>query len=125
VYQSPVNAGGLQIFGLAKNMASINIAPFMGGIVITEAAWNKVPDKYKPELLRIAKRHEAELDGAIQKLEADTIATMKQYGLVVNQVSPAQEQLWDADFKRALPKLLGKTFNQPMYEKIEEILKRK
>jgi TRAP-type C4-dicarboxylate transport system substrate-binding protein len=123
VYQSPVNAGGMQIFGLAKNMASINIAPFMGGIVMNETAWKRIPDKYKPELLRIAKRHERELDGAIQKLEAETIATMQNYGLVINRLSPAQEQLWYDDVEKTLPKLLGTTFNKEMYEKIETLLK--
>jgi TRAP-type C4-dicarboxylate transport system substrate-binding protein len=122
VYQSPVNAGGLQIFGLAKNMASINIAPFMGGIVMNEVAWKRIPDKYKPELLRIAKRLEADLDVSIQRLEAETIETMKRYGLVINQLSPSQEQLWYDDVNRALPVLLGTTFNRAMYEKIEAIL---
>jgi TRAP-type C4-dicarboxylate transport system substrate-binding protein len=32
-FQSPVFVASMQIFGIAKNMASINVAPFMGGIV--------------------------------------------------------------------------------------------
>jgi TRAP-type C4-dicarboxylate transport system substrate-binding protein len=123
VYQSPVNVGGLQIFGVAKNMASINIAPFMGGIVMNQTAWRSIPDRYKPELLRITKRLEAELDAAIQQLEADAIATMKNYGLIINEISPAQEQIWYDDVARVLPSLLGTAFNREIYERIETLLK--
>ncbi|MDR2029051.1 MAG: TRAP transporter substrate-binding protein DctP [Treponema sp.] len=123
VYQSPINVGGLQIFGVAKNMASINIAPFMGGIVMNQAAWRSIPEQHKPALLRIAKRLEADLDASIQQLEASAITTMKNYGLKVNEVSRAQEQLWFDDMNRAIPSLLGNTFNRDLYEKIEALLR--
>ncbi|MDR2633365.1 MAG: TRAP transporter substrate-binding protein DctP [Treponema sp.] len=123
VYQSPVNVGGLQIFGVAKNMASINIAPFMGGIVLNQTAWRSIPESYKPALLRIAKRLEAELDTSIQQLEGEAIATMSKYGLVINQLSPAQEQLWYDDVNRVIPSLLGTAFNRELYERIESLLK--
>ncbi|MDR0589163.1 MAG: TRAP transporter substrate-binding protein DctP [Spirochaetaceae bacterium] len=123
VYQSPINVGGLQIFGVAKNMASINIAPFMGGIVMNQAAWRSIPEQYKPELLRIAKRLELELDTSIQQLEANAIATMKNYGLKINEISPAQERLWYDDMARAIPSLLGSTFNRELYGKIEALLR--
>ncbi|AEF82977.1 TRAP transporter substrate-binding protein DctP [Leadbettera azotonutricia] len=123
VYQSPVNVGGLQIFGVAKNMSSINIAPFMGGIVLNQAAWRSIPDQYKPELIRIAKNLEKTLDTSIQELEASAIETMRNYGLIVNQATPAQQQLWYDDVNRIVPTLLGKTFDRAMYTRIEGILK--
>ncbi|MDR2095455.1 MAG: TRAP transporter substrate-binding protein DctP [Treponema sp.] len=123
VYQSPVNVGGLQIFGVAKNMASINIAPFMGGIVMNQTAWRSISERYKPELLRIAKRLEAELDSSIQELEASAIAVMKSYGLIINEVSPAQEQLWYDDVDKVIPSLLGTAFNRDMYSRIEALLR--
>jgi TRAP-type C4-dicarboxylate transport system substrate-binding protein len=123
VYQSPINVGGLQIFGVAKNMASINIAPFMGGIVMNQAAWRAIPERHKPALLRIAKRLETELDTSIQQLEASAIATMKNYGLRVNEMTALQEQLWFDDATRAIPSLLGSTFNREVYEKIDVLLR--
>ncbi|MDR1956439.1 MAG: TRAP transporter substrate-binding protein DctP [Treponema sp.] len=123
VYQSPVNVGGLQIFGVAKHMASINIAPFMGGIVMNQAAWRSIPERHKPGLLGIAKRLEAELDTSIQQLEGEAIATMQKYGLVINRVSPEQEQLWYADVNRVIPSLLGATFNRELYGRLETLLK--
>jgi TRAP-type C4-dicarboxylate transport system substrate-binding protein len=123
VYQSPVNAGGLQIFGLAKNMASIPVAPFLGSIIMNQRAWRSIPDKYKPELIRIVRRVEAELDQSIQKFEADIIQTMVDFNLVVNQVSPEQEKLWYADADRTMPLLLGTVFDRDMYNRISAMLR--
>jgi TRAP-type C4-dicarboxylate transport system substrate-binding protein len=123
VYQSPINVGGLQIFGVAKNMASINIAPFMGGIVMNQAAWRAIPERHKPALLRIAKRLETELDTSIQQLEVSAIATMKNYGLRINEMTASQEQLWFDVANQAIPSLLGSTFNREIYEKIDVLLR--
>jgi TRAP-type C4-dicarboxylate transport system substrate-binding protein len=123
VYQSPVNVGGLQIFGLAKNMANINIAPFLGGVVMNQATWRAIPDRYKPELVRIAKRMEASLDSSIQELEAGVIESMRQYGLVINDLTPAQKQLWYDDVNRVIPSLFGTTLDRATYGRIESILR--
>lgn len=124
VYQSPVNAGGLQIFGLAKNMASIQVAPFMGAIMMDRRVWQRmIPDKYKNEILRVTRRMEAELDRSVQTLEGQVIKTMEAYGLVINKISPEQEQLWFADVNRVMPSLVGSVFDRKMYEHIEALLK--
>jgi TRAP-type C4-dicarboxylate transport system substrate-binding protein len=123
VYQSAVNAGGLQVFGLAKNMASIQVAPFLGAILLNQRAWRSIPDAYKPELLRITKKLEAELDTSVQALENDVIQTFVNYGLVINQVSPEQEQLWYTDVNRAMPSLVGPVFDKAMYERIDALLR--
>ncbi|MDR1144059.1 MAG: TRAP transporter substrate-binding protein DctP [Spirochaetaceae bacterium] len=123
VYQSPVNAGGLQIFGLAKNMASIPVAPFMGAIIMNQRAWRAIPDKYKPELMRITRRVEAELDRSVQDFEAEVIQTMVNYGLVINRVSPEQEKVWYADANRVIPSLMGKVFDRDIYNRISGLLR--
>jgi TRAP-type C4-dicarboxylate transport system substrate-binding protein len=122
VYQSPIAVGGYQIFGIAKNMAAINIAPFMGGIIMNRTAWRSIPDQYKPRLLEIAKRIEKEIDTSIFQLENEAINTMIKYGLTINQISPQQEREWYSDVERAMPALLGTTFNRDFYAKIDRIL---
>jgi TRAP-type C4-dicarboxylate transport system substrate-binding protein len=124
VYQTPVTAGGLQIFGLAKNMTSVRVAPFMGAIIINQRTWNRIPAKYRPELERLCKKAEAELDTDIQTLEADILKTMVDYGLVVNEVSPAQTQVWYDEFNAAMPKMIGLIFDRATYDRIAALLKR-
>ena len=123
VYSSPVAVGSAQIFGLAKNMASINIAPFMGAIILNRRTWNAIPDRYKPQLIEATKRREAELDLAVRKFEEEMIKTMGNYGLKVNQLTQAQEKLWYDEFERALPSMVGSVFDRGVYNRINTILR--
>ena len=123
VYSSPVAVGSAQIFGLAKNMASVNIAPFMGAIILNRRTWNAIPDKYKPQLIEATKRREAELDQAVRKFEEEMIKTMGTYGLKVNQLTQAQERLWYDEIDRALPGMVGTVFDRSTYNRIDAILR--
>jgi TRAP-type C4-dicarboxylate transport system substrate-binding protein len=123
VYQSPVNAGGLQIFGRAKNMASIQVAPFMGAIIMNQRAWRSIPERHRETLARITRRMEAELDASVQAFETELIKNFAEYGLVINQVSPEQERLWYSDIDRAMPSLIKTVFDEGMYNRISARLR--
>jgi TRAP-type C4-dicarboxylate transport system substrate-binding protein len=122
VYQSPIGVGSMQLFGLAKNMASINVAPFMGAIVMNKRAWNSIPDKYKPRMIEAARKEEIELDRVVRKFEEDMIKTMGNYGLTVNHLSQEQEQLWYDDAERAMPSLMGTFPDRNLFMRIQNIL---
>jgi len=123
VYASPIFAAGTQFFGIAKNMASINVAPFLGGVVLNKYAWESIPAQYRDKLVSITRRFGAELETSLLKLEADTIQQMKNYGLKENQINPSQMQEWYTETAKAVPGLLGTTFDRAMYNKIDGILK--
>jgi len=122
VFQSPVAVGSTQAFGLAKNMASLNIAPFLGGMIFNERTWRSIPDRYKPQMIDAVKKNEAKLDLEIRRLEDDMIKTMGNYGLKVNQLSPQQEQLWYDEIGRAMPGLIGTLFDRDIYRRVETLL---
>lgn len=126
VYQSPIAAGGAQIVGVAPNMMDLNIAPFMGGIIFNQKAWDAIPERYKPELLRATKRIEGELDRAVRDLETEALnqISAKMRGrFVINQLTPAQKQAWYTLVDNTLPALIGTTFDRNIYNKIEAIVK--
>ena len=123
VFSSLAAVGGSQVFGLARNMASINIAPFIGAIVFNQRAWRAIPERFRPELIAVTRKHEANLDQAVRELEAELISMMKGYGLTVNQVSPEQEQLWFDEIGRVTPNLIGTLFDREIYNRIETIVR--
>jgi TRAP-type C4-dicarboxylate transport system substrate-binding protein len=123
IYQSPITSAGFQYFGVAKNMASINIAPFMAGVILNKHAWQSIPDQYKPELARITGRVGAEIETSLLRLENDAIATMTKHGLIVNRINPQQQQQWYDDIARAVPGLVGTTFDRTTYNKVERLLR--
>jgi len=123
VYSSPIAAGGMQVFGLARNMASINIAPFIGAIIINRRTWNSIDNRYKAGMIEAIRKAEAELDREVRELEDNMIKTMGDYGLKVNQLTPAQEQLWYDEIDRAVPGMIGTFFDRGTYNHIQAILR--
>jgi TRAP-type C4-dicarboxylate transport system substrate-binding protein len=122
VYASPLLIGGLQAFGIAKNMASINIAPFVGGMVLSRNAWRQIPEKYKPALMEVNRKMEDELNASILKLEEDAVSEMTRLGLIVNTVSPAQEETWYKETAAGIQAQIGATFDKPTYDRMMTIL---
>jgi TRAP-type C4-dicarboxylate transport system substrate-binding protein len=124
IYNSPIIAAGFQFFGVAKNMATVNIAPFLGGIVINKHTWETIPEQYRPELQRITRQIGMDMETSLADLESEAVTVMSRYGLVINELDARQEQEWYADLERAVPALLeSSTFNRGAYEQIDGLLK--
>jgi len=124
-YISPVFAAGTQLFGVAKNMSSINVAPFMGGILMNEITWRRIPDRFKPALLEACKKIEKEIEASIANLDADALTTMERHGLIVHQLTSAQSQIWYDDTNKYEDRLVGGArpiFNREYYTRIRNIL---
>jgi TRAP-type C4-dicarboxylate transport system substrate-binding protein len=124
IYNSPIASAGFQFFGVAKNMATLNISPFLGGIVINRTTWNKIPEQYRSEILRITRRIGTEIETSLAQLESDAITTMVRHGLVINDLNPQQRQEWYEDLDKAIPALLDtSTFDRGTYDKIDNLVK--
>ncbi|MCL2809688.1 MAG: TRAP transporter substrate-binding protein DctP, partial [Treponema sp.] len=125
IYNSPIFAAGNQLFGVAGNMSNINVAPFMGGILMNDITWSRIPERYKTPLLEASKRMEAEIERSIANLEEEAINTMLRHGLRINNLSPAQMQVWFDDTGRYESRLTtgpNPTFNRDFYNRINNIL---
>jgi len=124
-YISPVFAAGTQLFGVAKNMSNINVAPFMGGILMNEITWRRIPERFKPALLEACKKIEKEIEASIANLDAEALTTMVRHGLTVQYLTPAQSQIWYDDTDRYEDRLISgarPTFNRDYYFKVKSIL---
>jgi TRAP-type C4-dicarboxylate transport system substrate-binding protein len=122
VYQSPIFVAGLQVFAVAKNMSSLNLAPFMGGILMNQTAWRRIPDQHKAKIMLICKRIEGEIESSIAKLEEEAVSTMSKYGLQINTLSPALEEEWYREIAAHENDLAGPIFDREIYQKIKDIL---
>ena len=126
-YQNPAAVAAYQLHTMLKNMMSTNIAPVLGGIVINQLTWKKIGDlnpRFQQELLRTTRSIATEFDGSIQKTVSDAVQTMTRAGLKVNTPSASQEQLWYNEFDRAMPSLLGTTYDRDLYNRISTIVTR-
>jgi TRAP-type C4-dicarboxylate transport system substrate-binding protein len=122
-YLPPLIAGSGQYFPLAPNMCSLKVAPIIGGIVITTRMWNRIPLKYREPMLAVTHKLSDSLSIRIKKLERDTIETMKEHGLVINQVPPDAVVKWRAAPAKGVEYLVGKAFSKEMYDQIQQHLR--
>jgi TRAP-type C4-dicarboxylate transport system substrate-binding protein len=121
IYWSPIAVAAGQVFGVARNMIDLNLAPFMGGILMNQTAWRRIPERYRSQLLESGKRIEREIDSSIARLESDAINTMVRHGLTINRPSDAQMQEWYNEMARNENRLVD-IFDRNLYFRIKGIL---
>ena len=127
LYQNPAAMAALQMHNLVRYMLPINIAPVLGGIVLNQVTWNRIGalnPRYQTELLRVTRDLAEEFDSAMPRTMNEAVQSMRRTGLIVNELTPQQEQLWIDEFERTLPSLLGTAFDTNLYNRILTILER-
>lgn len=122
IYATPLMTGAMQWFGPADNMADMKVAPFLGGILISDRVWQQIPDDIKPELLDITKRIGAELDREIGRLEEEAVEQMKEYGLQVNPIPEDARQEWTEVFEEGRQQLSRTAYSKEFMDRIENTL---
>jgi TRAP-type C4-dicarboxylate transport system substrate-binding protein len=118
VYGSPISSAGLQLFGVAKHMVSLNLAPFMGSVILNKPTWDSIPEQYRADIIRITKKFGEEIEVSMAALEEEAIVTMTNHGLVVNELNDQQLREWYEDMNRVIPSLMDTSFDRETYEKI-------
>jgi TRAP-type C4-dicarboxylate transport system substrate-binding protein len=122
-YQTPASVAPLGVYKQLNNMMDISIAPFLGAIVINRVTWNRISAADQNEIMRVTQGITADFEKVMPRMVTDAIAMMQRNGLKVNTVSPAQQQLWYDEVQKAMPSLIGNTFDPELYNKINDILR--
>jgi TRAP-type C4-dicarboxylate transport system substrate-binding protein len=125
VYMNPVAVSAFRLHTIVRNMSTINLAPFMGGILMSRNAWNRIPQAYRAQLMEITTQAGREFETSFQQSEEDAVTQMTREGLKLSQVGPAQEQLWYQEIYQHIPDLVNRNvFHRGMYERIQGILQK-
>lgn len=106
----------LQIFRDAKYMLDVNVAPLYGALVMTNESWNKLSAADKTVVAAAAKSAEARFLGEAPKLDADSIATMKNRGLTVNTPDPKALGTFRAEADRLVGTMRGTLVPADVYD---------
>jgi TRAP-type C4-dicarboxylate transport system substrate-binding protein len=124
IYQTPAAVAPLGMHRTLSNMLDIPIAPFLGAIVMNRVTWNRLGADRQREILRATQRIAAEFDATMPRTVGNAMTMMQRDGLRINRVNREQEALWRAELQRAIPSLLGTTFDRDIYQRINGILER-
>jgi TRAP-type C4-dicarboxylate transport system substrate-binding protein len=124
-YQSPIAVQASSLYREARNLSSIRLAPFMGGVLMNRQGWASIPERYREQLHDIVRKAGREFEDSFQRREAEAVEVMRRDGVTYNEVTPQMEQLWLNDISSRIPGLLDRNvFNKEMYLKVQEILER-
>lgn len=118
----PYPASVLQIFQDAKYMLDVRLAPLLGGIVVTNTAWNRVSAEDRAKLIEAAKAFEKRMNTDAPAQDAGAVKAMVARGLTVTPLDPKAR----AEFQAAAEKLVASArgtmvpddvFNQAIQER--------
>ena len=93
-YAPPVAAAAFQWFALAPNMLDFRLTPVLGGLVLSERAWQRIPAEYHEELRASMERMASDFYAESVRLNDEALAVMEQYGLHHVPVSVEEEREW-------------------------------
>ncbi len=97
----------LQWYRHAPYMTDLRWAPLLGGVVLSKAAWSKVPEDARPAFIAAARETVAKLSASTRAGETDDVAAMKAHGLTVVDVDAAALAAWRTAAQAAYPTLRG------------------
>jgi len=123
-YQTPAAVAPMGLHKSLKHMLDMPLAPFLGAIVVNRVTWNKISPDRQRELIRITQNIADEFDVTMPKIAGNAVTMMNREGLTVNRLTPAQEDMWRTELDKAIPPLLGTTFDRDLYQRINATLEK-
>ncbi|HNW29703.1 MAG TPA: TRAP transporter substrate-binding protein DctP [Spirochaetota bacterium] len=122
-YAPPLVAASFQWFGIAKHMCGIQVAPLIGGIVISKKTWDEIPADIRPKLVKSARQIVDGLFAETTTLEKSAIDTMLKHGLKIHPVPGDGAKLWEKEAHKGWDAYVGKTFPEELLERLKGYLK--
>jgi TRAP-type C4-dicarboxylate transport system substrate-binding protein len=119
---SPLTAAAMQWFALAPHMTDIYWAPLTAGLIISNQAWRRVPANLKPKLIAATQRALDDLQAEVMAVENQAIEIMKQNGLAIHAVSPAELKEWEDLVESGFDILIGEVISRDLYEEARRIV---
>jgi TRAP-type C4-dicarboxylate transport system substrate-binding protein len=81
----------LQWYRQTPNMVGMGMAPLVGGLVMSKAAWTKLPEADRAKVQAACDRMEKRLEVEVPRQDTTAVSEMKKRGLTVNVVTPSSQ----------------------------------
>jgi TRAP-type C4-dicarboxylate transport system substrate-binding protein len=104
-------------------MTDMDIAPFMGAILMNTKSWQRIPENLRPPLLDAANRIAADMAAEINRLEAQSIRVMLADGLTAVRLTDADRAAWYEAFVSNRNRFLADQYSKEVIEAIDRVVK--
>jgi TRAP-type C4-dicarboxylate transport system substrate-binding protein len=107
-----------QWFGLATNMTDLNWIPLVGATVMRTDTWERIPEQWRPGMLKTARTAGRDLRAKIRRLGDEAVPEMQKRGL---NVVPVDLASWRSRTLEAYPKLRGRYAPADLFDEVERL----
>ncbi len=117
----PLAALANQWFPFTPYMSDLPWAPLVGATIISTAAWDRIPERLRPEFERIAREAGIKLQRDVRKLERDAVAAMVRRGVQRVPLSAGERDQWHALAQSVYPKIRGTIVSEEYFDETLEL----
>ena len=124
-YTAPMAAVAYQWFVLAPHMINLPVAPVLGGLVISERTWKRIPAKFREDLKEATEIVAQDFYLESEHLNAEAIRVMAKHGFIKKELNEEEKAIW-YEFMREGHKLVvgeNKWIDNNTYEEFVFVLK--
>ncbi len=106
-YGPPLAAAAYQWFFQIPYMLSFRLAPVMGGIVISEKTWQRIPNQLHEEFLKAIHTVAFEFQRESNRLNKEAMKVMQKNNLTVTELTETELEDWHQVFTEGHSLLVG------------------
>jgi TRAP-type transport system periplasmic protein len=112
-YAPPVAAAAFQWFALASYMTDFRLTPVVGGLVLSERVWQRIPERYHEELKDSMDRMASAFYAESVRLNEEALGIMEDFGLEHVPVTEEQTEEWMAVMESGHQLMVGEGRSVP------------
>ena len=121
----PLYALAQQSFGITNHMLDLKWGTLLAGIIIDMKTWKRIPNKYHDDLISIANDIRERQKETNKNAEAQAIAAMKEYGLIIHSPTEEETKLWQKEVDKMEPYLRGNVIPADVYDRVIRLTQKK
>ena len=124
LYAPPVAAAAFQWFALAPYMTEYRVAPVVGGVVLSQRAWSRIPEEFREEIKESVVKMARSFHDESLRLNNDALRIMEENGLKKVHVTSQEIAQWEKIMRDGHLLMIGEEKSIPpaIYENLQTVL---
>ena len=114
----PLYVAANQYFGITKNMLNMKWGILTAALVIDLKVWNRIKPKYQKAMIKVSEQIGLEYQINNRKEEDEAVNVMKNYGLIVNDLSKNQIDEWNSLVESMYPLIRGNIVQEEIFDRV-------
>jgi TRAP-type C4-dicarboxylate transport system substrate-binding protein len=121
-YLTPYAASSIGVANRVPFMLDMQVAPVYALLVISERAWSRINNKYKPQIIQRTEEIIDKFYERIMKVENEGLEIMKRNGLTVVPLTPAAKAEWEKFIEGAVDIYIQQSISPQIHSEVRKYI---